>query len=918
MIKNFIKKTRAILILGGIAGAILAFVVYAYLYIIPGIVASQKLQDYINKELYKRVGVSVEYKNAKLTTGLNPNISLTADSFKLIKNNVPILILEKIDSEISLAKIRKKTILIKKVGADYIYADGNGLLSMLPKEQQEEVKTDWGVDITKAILYINDLKLLYKENGVSFDVNAKGIDVQHTDNQIDYVHFNLNTIVKQGKNKVQILASDTNKVYIKNKRLYIEDSIISLNKSKIHLKGSAKDDKHFEFDVFAKNFEVSNIVAIIQSNAIIPNGAEMLSFFDNIEGDFDFKFNIVPKGIKGRVDLHHLCFLFIPVERVPIHIHKGYAIVGLKDIQLKDFSGYYGTRKINSLKFAGDIKDYMNTFRMNIIADGIVTNDFAKYYLSPVIGVPLGIVGQAKTRLILKSVKDNFDLKWLFKITPEDNLLVSGQPISPYKEERVVVSNMNVKGTILKIKDLNYYVTVPGVKEFYRRKLISLHGVINFAKGVDFRVMGFEISQPVPSEFLNIIIRQEIFKNGTAVGKLTAVDGPKGVKLFGNLALEKIAIPSQQLFLRKANLSTNFNTINIDAIGGYRRSKYELKGNIVNNIAFPIIINDIDFMLDEMDVEKLLVSLNQQGDGQTVKAATSEDSDSDMPTFDITNLIIKNCIFRLKRGMYNGLEATNMEATLTLDENGDLDLNSNRFDFAEGHSSCHACCDLKKHKYHVRLGVKDVNSDLIATALLNLQKEISGKASGIIDICTDDSLKLNGDIKFIVKDGTIGKIGLIEYVLNVASVFRNPLAMISPATIFDLMNIPDGKFNKIQGTISLKDNVIDDIKIKSFAQYLSAYIVGRYDLEKQDASLRVYTKFSNKNKGIYGILRALSLSNIASRVSAGARNDVNYYSAEIAELPEIEGEDRGYQLFVTKIYGDVEHNNFISSLKKLK
>ena len=164
MIKNFIKKTRAILILGGIAGAILAFVVYAYLYIIPGIVASQKLQDYINKELYKRVGVSVEYKNAKLTTGLNPNISLTADSFKLIKNNVPILILEKIDSEISLAKIRKKTILIKKVGADYIYADGNGLLSMLPKEQQEEVKTDWGVDITKAILYINDLKLLYKEN----------------------------------------------------------------------------------------------------------------------------------------------------------------------------------------------------------------------------------------------------------------------------------------------------------------------------------------------------------------------------------------------------------------------------------------------------------------------------------------------------------------------------------------------------------------------------------------------------------------------------------------------------------------------------------------------------------------------------------------------------------------------------------
>ena len=251
-------------------------------------------------------------------------------------------------------------------------------------------------------------------------------------------------------------------------------------------------------------------------------------------------------------------------------------------------------------------------------------------------------------------------------------------------------------------------------------------------------------------------------------------------------------------------------------------------------------------------------------------------------------------------------------------EFADLDLNSNRFDFAKGHSSAHVCCDLKKHKYHVKLGVKDVDSNLIATVLLNLPKEISGKASGIIDINTDDKLKLNGNIKFRVLNGTIGKIGLIEYVLNVASVFRNPIAMINPMLVFDLINVPNGEFEKIEGTLDIKNNVVDSIKIKSFAQYLSAYIVGSYNLEKQDASLRIYTKMSNKKKGFYGFLRGISLSNIASRVSIGARNDVNYYSHEISELPSIDAEEKDSQIFLTTVDGDVEHFNFLSSLKKLR
>ena len=80
--------------------------------------------------------------------------------------------------------------------------------------------------------------------------------------------------------------------------------------------------------------------------------------------------------------------------------------------------------------------------------------------------------------------------------------------------------------------------------------------------------------------------------------------------------------------------------------------------------------------------------------------------------------------------------------------------------------------------------------------LLGLKKEISGKAMGLIELNTDDSLKLNGRIRFDIQNGTIQKVGLVQYALNFAALFRNPITMISPSTIVDLVNIPEGTFKK--------------------------------------------------------------------------------------------------------------------------
>ena len=65
-------------------------------------------------------------------------------------------------------------------------------------------------------------------------------------------------------------------------------------------------------------------------------------------------------------------------------------------------------------------------------------------------------------------------------------------------------------------------------------------------------------------------------------------------------------------------------------------------------------------------------------------------------------------------------------------------------------------------------------------------------------------------------------------------------------------------------------------------------------------------------------LRNISLNSLANRIPLSGKNDTNYYEAELKLLPPLEVGDADAQVFLTKIDGDVEHNNFLSTLKRIK
>ena len=925
------KKFKLGIGIAATAAVLAAAPLVVYLKVLPWAVSNDKVIAFAEKTLQECLDLKMDIKNPVLKTSFSPDIEFKVDELALINKGENLLEVDNFDTEISFKEIFSKNIVVKKLGADYIFADINKLMTLAqPQEKQEQQEFDWNFDFYDSLLYVKKSLFLYKvEPSTYVSLNADDISIDNTQKDLRYVHFNITSDIKKGAEKIHFNITDRNTVYIKNKALWIDKCYLTFNKSKIFFNSVSDKKNNFNVEVFSDKIDMADVLALINSGIVENNLNEPLAFFKDLKGSFNFNIKLSNKNLDGIVNLNKISGKIVPIADIPVLLEKGKIVMTNDEITLEDFEGIYNNRKENKIEMEGSVKDYLKSIDTNVVARAVVTNDFAKNYMSKMVGVPIELTdGSTKTKLEFKSINNKIDLKWLFGLKSGQDILIDGASLTPTDYRRMLKADMHFEDMLLDIKSIDYYIAPDNLAKEKRGKIqpvLKLAGKIDCSKEIpEVRGLGFDIPKPLPSEFLNVLIGQKLFKKGTIAGNMGFDNRGKYPVLVGNLVMDGVRIPSQRVFLKHGEMKAENGLLKLAADGKYRRSAYDFDGSIVNEIKLPIVVKNINLTVDDIDVEKFIASANNQSSQALTSdkmdltpSGTAKDDDDDTPTFDAASFIVEDCVLHILKGHYKDINFNDVKATLTLDKNSVLNMYSNRFEIAEGHSSAKVNCDLKKHKYNLVLGIKDVNSDLFATTLLNLPREITGKASGLIDINTDDSMKLNGDIKFLVLNGTIQKVGLVEYVLKFAALFRNPIASISPSIFSDLVNIPEGNFDRISGILELKDNVIEKMQIRSSSPQLSSYIAGKYNLENSDAALRIYTKFSSRNKGFAGALRNFSLNSLANRMPMSTRNDAHYYEAELSQLPELEDE-RGAQIFMTKVDGDVEHNNFISSLKKLK
>ncbi len=897
--------------------------VYTYTNVLPYLLSSEKVISYAEDKLNKTLGLDINIENPCLKTNLNPDIAFSVELIDIKKDNQQWLLVKDLDTEFSLSQVKNKKIIVKKFGADEIFADINKLMSLSNGEQKDRQKNDWSVDLFDSVLYLNKSFIIYNVTPETrVELKAANLRVDNTEKIQRFVHFDFDADITKSGKTVHVAFADDNKIIIGNKKLLVKDCPLTINHSQMFFDAEAGREKGYELEIYAKRFFIPDVIKLLQTNIIENNINDVLCMFQTINGDFDFNIKLTKKDISGNIKLNRLSSKLIALNNLPFLINSGDIKLSNNDLKFSNFKGYYNNKKSNGFEFEGTVNDYLNTMKSHFDVISTISTDLMHDYLAKTAGMDMKLTGDTRAKILVDTFRNDIDVVLMGKIPVGKDILVNNASFSPVNYDRAYKADMSIRGDKLTINTINYYIA----KELTRaskgiQPILTFKGNIRLSDGFlyDF---GFDIPKPLPSEFLNVLIGQKIFKKGQFSGKLEYDNNGKYPKLNGNLQAEKIRIPSQRLSIRTGNIVTVGDGIKVTAEGRFKRANYTFLGDILNKMLFPIIVRNTNLTIDNVDVERILNSANAPV--QTAEQAEQsfekdeEKIEEDVQTFDIRNIIIQDCIVKILKGNYKEIDFANIEAKMSLDKDGIFRMKSNRFDIADGISSLDVNCDLINLKYAVKLGIKDVNADTMSTVLLNFPREITGKASGLLDLNMDETLKLNGTMKFIIKDGTIQKVGLVEYALKFASLFRNPIAMISPSTIVDLVNVPEGNFEKITGDMKLKDNRVELMKIKSYSPQLSAYIVGCYNIENSDAILRIYTKFSNKNKGFAGFLRNISLNSLSNRVHSRSRSDENYYSAELAQLPPIDADEKDCQIFVTKVDGDVEHYNFLSSLKKIK
>ena len=905
---------------------------FLYLKVLPWAVANKKVMNFIENSVSEILGAEFSLQQPHLKTEWRSGLYLKFKNASIKDGDKVLLNVDNFDSIMSLKKIFKKELIIKKIYIDSVNADVSAILSLPPFKDTKEKQGGLVLDIFESDMNIKKANIFYqidKENSVKADI--KNLTIADNPDK-KYMTYDMHAILMRDGHTLNIWTKeDGRNTTIENKqKLVLKNSNLKVDKTNILLNGDV-DSRNYNLNFKGEKFKLNHAIDILNSQIIANNFGDYLAYFKNTDGDFNFDVDVKTSGIKGKVWLNKISFMLVPMANIPIVLNQGEIIFDSNKINLKNFKGYYDGKLYNGIDFAGVVNDYTNTVDTDITGNAIVTNDFAKKYFSKMVSYPLEIKGKADTRIMLKSKNNKMDAIWLYKFEKGNGFIIDGEePFLNDRAIRVLVAKMHLENNLLALKSLDYHIARQDEKRNRNHiPILSMNGNIDLSGGKQaVQDFGLTLTKPMPSGFVNMLIKQNLFKNGTFTGYMRYINKGKNPVLNGDFQVNEVGIPSQRLFVKSGSVKTENGNLHIVANGGYRRSKYNVDAKIKNEIVFPIIVKDANLEVDNMDVEKYLQPFNNQ----TVSDKASEnvhdaiskslekdvESDENIQTFDLANLIVEKCTLKVKKGNYKKIDFADIVGHLTLDKNSILNLNSNRFNIAEGQAEAKINCDLKKHKYNLILALIRVNSDTMATELVNLPKEINGKASGILDLNTDESLKLNGTVKFVVQNGEIAKIGLVEYTMKVASLFRNPIVMVTPSVVADLVDVPEGKFDRINGSLTLERNVIRKMVIKTVSPMLSTYIVGRYNLDNQDAILRVYTRFSNRKKGAYGFLRSVSLNTLANRIPLSTRNNSNYYEAEIKELPPIEADEKDCQIFLTKVDGDIVSNNFLSSLHRIK
>ena len=596
------------------------------------------------------------------------------------------------------------------------------------------------------------------------------------------------------------------------------------------------------------------------SNISLTDKINRINYFDNLL-TADFKTNF--SNFTGNINNSDFRILIngttISCDKFVLNIGEKDIVVNPTDIKINNSS---------QITLSGDIKQYIKNPIFNFDVNGkLITKD-----LKQLLGNDLSIFVREKGIIPFVANINGDSKKQTLKASIEANANNYITPIDLYNvlnKDTIIQTVIDFKGDRLKIKDTGFYIKTieqdPKNKDKTITKLsevIALDGTITKLNTSNPNINLIKVK--IPNDLSASIVAFPQSKL-TANGNMYIFGDIVAPRIRGEFDIWDIAIPELMLTTDKVTSKFEGKDLNI-----------EVKNLIANGSDYNVLINaDLNpaqyFTIKNLDLTSTLTNADKlmkvSEAAMKYMPATSQNGTSSSQSANIP-VVIKDGSIDIKEIKTGTITLTNTTGKISLAKNI-FYLNNLITSAFQGKIKGDVSMNLitSEVKANIKGNDLDVEQTLLDAAAMK------DTLTGTMDFDTNLSLKgytyeeqmktLNGDLNFIMKNGTLGPFGKLENLIMAENIRESAFFQSTIGSILNsLLSFDTSHYNTLKGELSFDNGITQINSITSSGNVMGAYIFGNFDLLKNKIDIKLRGRLGSQVSDAMGPLAMLNPINL--------------------------------------------------------
>ncbi len=855
--------------------------IYYFLYsALPKLLNTQRVQNEIENIINEKTGA--HFKLTDFSVKANPKLVYFFSAKHVHMQNKEDEDL--LDADSVVIKFSLLKFMLKDLNIDYIFVNESGLKNIIKHEKNKKtsdykIKNLPSVNINKAEIWADN-----GEKGKVF-ILASNIKLTNEKNKKTQCHFDAEIVSNTLKNTLNIGREGF--LYIKDKALYAQNIEILMGINSLYVNGKLfDDDKDFNFSVKGNNLPVNDIEqSLLYFLKLKKPGKQFLENFKDFNGQIDVDLEFKDKGIYGQCTAKELEAKSVLFD-VPIKFPKAVFNFNNRTIKSEQF-GTFGSEKV----YTSFIMDKLLTDEQIVTGEvkSSLTEKFASKYV-PLLSIKKSVDAGIKYKIKNRKI----DVEYLALLEPGSDIIFKNAFLGLENFSRRLYVYTHKNGDKLTINSYDYSVKY---NDNYK-KIVLGGGLFEKINGhLNLKYLTFKTNGYAPFSATGYI--SKFLSGGYFDGdlKYDYLDN----KITGNF---KIADASyKNFYIKEAVINAKEENLSVKTQGTYNNSLYQCDINMVNKFDNNIVINSMDLFLDKYIVNN---NIKKAPVNKIDIVKTAKDFDVTIKKWNIkVNEIRRNKIV---------LKSINLTGSLV---NNIFKFTMPHAGFANGILKAQGEYNFLNKSSKVNFFADNIDSNIVADTVFNLPNQIHGFASASLYADTKnnfDDIKAHAD--FCIKEGYLLKLGDFKFLVKTSKKTKRSFKI----RLQDIVNI-DMSHTKalssdIDGSFDYDNNVLKNVVITSKQKYLAMLIEGEYNINEQNADLKLWGKYNKKaQRGIRILFIPISwIINIVLR----PEHTFDLYKDKLEKIPEIVSAPKDNVYFRVKVNGDLNNNNLKIELKKIK